>query len=156
MEVITHVLIITIRDILSHINGKIVLLYVICFSKWFQSNLSLITRLTKVHGVIFVHRVLEAISLFKRSSLKLLLLSGCNTICRWMCYRFLNLVREAMYWSTLDQQHTGKLYQSLKNVFVKWVPGWKWMVKVSMVVFHGNIKMIQLIHMFGEFVLSIR
>ncbi len=32
-EVIIHVQIVTIQDILSHINGKIVLLYVICFSK---------------------------------------------------------------------------------------------------------------------------
>ncbi len=33
MEVFIHVLIVTIQDILSHINGKIVLLYVHAFQK---------------------------------------------------------------------------------------------------------------------------
>ncbi len=33
MEVFIHVMIVTIQDILLHINGKIVLLYVIYFSK---------------------------------------------------------------------------------------------------------------------------
>ena len=54
-----------------------------------------------------------------------------------------------MHWLTLDPRRMEKLYQSLKNVFVKWVPGWKWMVKPSTVVFHGNIRMIQPTQTFG-------
>jgi len=88
MEDITHVMIITIRDILLHINGKIVLQYYIFFSKHRHTYISLRNRLIKVRGVMFVRRVLETISPFKRSSVKLLSQSGYYTIYRFVCYRF--------------------------------------------------------------------
>jgi hypothetical protein len=61
MEVIIHVTIDTIQDIFFHINGRIALLYVTCFSEEFQSNLSSFYRLTDIRGAMFVHRVLMTI-----------------------------------------------------------------------------------------------
>jgi hypothetical protein len=78
MEVIIPVLIVIIQDIWLHINGKIVLLYVIYFSMSFQT-IFLFYRSTKGHGVTSVHRILMTILVFKRLLVKLLPLSGCET-----------------------------------------------------------------------------
>lgn len=98
MEDITHAMIITIRDILSHINGKIVLQYHIFFRKHRHAYISLMNRLIKVHKVMFVRRVLETISLFKRSSVKLSSQSGYYTTFVVLCVIDLTiLAREEMY-----------------------------------------------------------
>ncbi len=158
MEVSIRAMITTTQDICFHTNGKTVLRYIRYSSKLFlfHSFFFLCKRSTNRHGVTFVHRVSMTISVFKRSSFKLLLLSG--------CYIFLNslllldrciflwwLVPGAMCWLILDQHPMEKLYQSLKNVFAKWDPGWRSMVKLSTVVFHGNIRMIPSTLTFGKF-----
>ena len=56
-EVTIHALIVTILDIFSHINGKIVSLLVIYWRESILFNLSPLHRLINVHGASFVHLV---------------------------------------------------------------------------------------------------
>ncbi len=71
MEDITRVLIVTIPDILSTINGKIASLYVLYSVEWFFVIFYFGNRSTDARGVMFVlHRSL-VILLFKRLSVKL-------------------------------------------------------------------------------------
>ncbi len=108
------------------------------FKTQFFPNVCFIFIRQRRSGVLFID---ENIAWTERNRRNLSTIS--NLVRRWLGCVYSNSVN-----------HMEKLHQSSKNVFVKWVHGWKSMVKLSTVVSHGNTKTIQLTKMSGKFLLN--
>jgi hypothetical protein len=84
MEVTIHAMIVTIQDILSHINGKIALLYVVCFFKIVSVKYFFLLQIDKRSwGYIRTSNINDYLSIQE-------LLNQIITTVRLLCFSYLN------------------------------------------------------------------